>query len=329
MNGRVYDPLLAMFLSPDPFIQSPSNVQNYNRYTYCFNNPFKYIDPSGFSAYEDYMNSHYGEGNYWYRGQAPGTWGSSSGSFGGDFSTGTGGGYFGAPGQGLNGTGLDGVYYDWYSGTYRSTGFGYNQITWGSANRILSEYAIQVSAIIYAGTQSNPFEVFRGLHFDDGSTWYVGEGFTPSSNPALGQGSYETISFSELAPEQDFRGFWGGVKYFWTGGNIDGYHYNINGKATGFAPIMGMPRSFIGGPLRKGEQAVKLGKYLFNPSAFHAVKKGVLSFANPKNFAHIVGRNPNLMFKGGKIWLTGTKTGGYFGKTYETGMTIADFLKLF
>ena len=43
------------------------------------------------------------------------------------------------------------------------------------------------------------------------------------------------------APEQDFSGFWGGVRYFWTGGNVDGYHYNIDGKATGFAPIMGTP----------------------------------------------------------------------------------------
>lgn len=32
MNGRVYDPVLAMFLSPDPFIQTPDNWLNYNRY---------------------------------------------------------------------------------------------------------------------------------------------------------------------------------------------------------------------------------------------------------------------------------------------------------
>ncbi len=161
----------------------------------------------------------------------------------------------------------------------------------------------------------------------------VGSGNSPVNGNGVGEGGPAgqggTISLLDGAPSQDFGGFWGGVKYFWTGGNIDGYHYNMDGKATGLAPIMGMPPSFIGGPLRKGEQALKLGKYLFNPSAFHAVKKGVLSFANPKSFSHIVGTNPDLMFKGGKIWLTGTKTGGYFGKSYETGMTIADFLKLF
>ena len=48
MNGRVYDPDLGRFLSPDPFIQSPANPQNFNRYTYVNNNPLSYTDPSGF-----------------------------------------------------------------------------------------------------------------------------------------------------------------------------------------------------------------------------------------------------------------------------------------
>jgi len=46
-NGRVYDPLLAMFLSPDNFIQSPDLTINFNRYSYCLNNPLVYTDPSG------------------------------------------------------------------------------------------------------------------------------------------------------------------------------------------------------------------------------------------------------------------------------------------
>jgi RHS repeat-associated protein len=48
MNGRVYDPLTAQFLSPDPYVQSPDNWVNYNRYGYCFGNPLKYTDPSGY-----------------------------------------------------------------------------------------------------------------------------------------------------------------------------------------------------------------------------------------------------------------------------------------
>ncbi|NJK98742.1 MAG: hypothetical protein HC905_30910, partial [Bacteroidales bacterium] len=47
MNGRVYDPVLGAFLSPDPYIQAPTNTQNYNRYAYALNNPLIYTDPSG------------------------------------------------------------------------------------------------------------------------------------------------------------------------------------------------------------------------------------------------------------------------------------------
>ncbi|MDD4489577.1 MAG: RHS repeat-associated core domain-containing protein, partial [Paludibacter sp.] len=47
MNGRVYDPVLARFLSPDPYVQAPDFTQSFNRYAYCLNNPFKYVDPSG------------------------------------------------------------------------------------------------------------------------------------------------------------------------------------------------------------------------------------------------------------------------------------------
>lgn len=47
MNGRVYDPLIGRFLSPDDFVQSPENSQNYNRYSYVLNNPISYTDPSG------------------------------------------------------------------------------------------------------------------------------------------------------------------------------------------------------------------------------------------------------------------------------------------
>ena len=50
MNGRVYDPVLGSFLSPDPFVQGPSNPQNYNRYAYSLNNPLKYTDPSGYQT---------------------------------------------------------------------------------------------------------------------------------------------------------------------------------------------------------------------------------------------------------------------------------------
>ena len=46
MNGRIYDPQLKRFLSPDNFVQDPHNTQSYNRYGYVWNNPLQYIDPS-------------------------------------------------------------------------------------------------------------------------------------------------------------------------------------------------------------------------------------------------------------------------------------------
>ena len=48
MNGRVYDPMLGRFLSADPFIQYPDNLQSYNRYAYLFNNPLNATDPTGY-----------------------------------------------------------------------------------------------------------------------------------------------------------------------------------------------------------------------------------------------------------------------------------------
>ena len=47
MNGRMYDPLTVRFLSPDPYVQMPYNPQNFNRYSYCLNNPLLYTDPDG------------------------------------------------------------------------------------------------------------------------------------------------------------------------------------------------------------------------------------------------------------------------------------------
>ncbi|MBP2831950.1 VCBS repeat-containing protein [Aquimarina sp. U1-2] len=47
MNGRMYDANLGRFLSPDNYVQDPSNTQNFNRYGYAYNNPLMYTDPSG------------------------------------------------------------------------------------------------------------------------------------------------------------------------------------------------------------------------------------------------------------------------------------------
>jgi hypothetical protein len=50
MGGRMYDPVLGRFLSPDPFVADVLDGQALNRYSYVLNNPMSKIDPSGFQV---------------------------------------------------------------------------------------------------------------------------------------------------------------------------------------------------------------------------------------------------------------------------------------
>ena len=43
----MYDPLLGRFMNADPYVQMPDYTQNFNRYSYCLNNPLKFTDPDG------------------------------------------------------------------------------------------------------------------------------------------------------------------------------------------------------------------------------------------------------------------------------------------
>ncbi|MDR2036649.1 MAG: RHS domain-containing protein [Bacteroidales bacterium] len=44
--GRVYHPVLGRFLSPDPYVQAPEYSPNFNRYSYCLNNPLVFTEPA-------------------------------------------------------------------------------------------------------------------------------------------------------------------------------------------------------------------------------------------------------------------------------------------
>ncbi len=48
MNGRIYDPRVGRFLSPDLFVQTELDLQNHNRYSYVLNRPLSVTDPSGY-----------------------------------------------------------------------------------------------------------------------------------------------------------------------------------------------------------------------------------------------------------------------------------------
>ncbi len=51
MGGRIYDPALGRFLTPDP-IANPYDLQGLNRYSYALDNPVNFVDPSGFEPQE-------------------------------------------------------------------------------------------------------------------------------------------------------------------------------------------------------------------------------------------------------------------------------------
>ncbi len=48
-GGRVYDPTLGRFLSPDPIVANTASAQAWNGYSYVSNSPMSLVDPSGLS----------------------------------------------------------------------------------------------------------------------------------------------------------------------------------------------------------------------------------------------------------------------------------------
>jgi RHS repeat-associated protein len=48
MRGRMFDPRLGRFLTPDPHLGVPLRGLSFNRYSYVANNPLRSIDPTGF-----------------------------------------------------------------------------------------------------------------------------------------------------------------------------------------------------------------------------------------------------------------------------------------
>ena len=53
MNARIYDPQLGRFLSPDQLVSAVDDMQDFNRYSYAWNNPLAVTDPDGEREYEE------------------------------------------------------------------------------------------------------------------------------------------------------------------------------------------------------------------------------------------------------------------------------------
>jgi RHS repeat-associated protein len=93
MNGRIYDPTLGRFLQVDPVVQDPSNGQNYNRYTYVWNNPLAYTDPTGMISMKNlvrqivgiYVSAYLGSNTNIFGSMAGGTFANSMGGLVGSY----------------------------------------------------------------------------------------------------------------------------------------------------------------------------------------------------------------------------------------------------
>ena len=49
-GGRLYDPAVGRFLTPDPVVGDPTSTQGFNPYSFVFNNPTSFRDPTGYQA---------------------------------------------------------------------------------------------------------------------------------------------------------------------------------------------------------------------------------------------------------------------------------------
>jgi RHS repeat-associated protein len=70
MNARYYPPEVGRFISPDTIVPNLSNPQSFNRYSYSFNNPVNYTDPSGHDpldeAWEEAFLAEHSRAPEWY-----------------------------------------------------------------------------------------------------------------------------------------------------------------------------------------------------------------------------------------------------------------------
>ncbi len=64
MRGRIYDPGVGRFLTTDPLVARPGFTQSWNPYSYVWNSPLSFTDPSGFEGIGTYVNNAKIEGKF-------------------------------------------------------------------------------------------------------------------------------------------------------------------------------------------------------------------------------------------------------------------------
>ena len=53
MGARLYDAVTARFMTPDPTVQVPGWTQSWNRFSYAWNSPMNWVDPTGLQNVRD------------------------------------------------------------------------------------------------------------------------------------------------------------------------------------------------------------------------------------------------------------------------------------
>lgn len=315
MNGRLYDPVVGRFLEPDPVIQDASSTQNLNRYSYALNNPLRYVDPSG-NSFKQTMDDWYGEGNYWYRGDAPGRWGDRSGPI-------TGGG----PGSGWNGTGLNGMYYDWETNSYRFTGEGNSSVDWGYANNLVSQYGTSIPS------NADLSSINFGRKNDVGGVWFLQDAFggcggvmvyketrwrfIPSTGRAqIGGGAnawdYISNGASVASGYPTIRGTWayntsGDVA--WTGKNGNYYKLSQVKNNGGYVKSMNYAKNASRLTRGLGNGLTGLSVFASGVSTYMAVSNGTDNTSTWVNLGIGVGGAALTIF-GAPVVVTGAAIGG-------------------
>ncbi len=298
MNGRLYDPINARMLSPDPIVNDFTNTQHFNRYSYVWNNPLKYTDPSGYDGWWDYDDG----GDYAFsmgylayvtnpNGTAANPANGQKESFqGGSWTYIEGGGDYNFGNSYVN-EGVD------YSGLYLNN---FNVNYSGSRPYDASQLLVQNGggmkpASSYDYNQS----VIDGKFIDD---W----------NYILGGNNGNVLTRTWDLLKRDWQNFNNTDKQNYT--DLGEFGINIF-TAGGLLPIK---------ILNKGNFYIK-GVGLVDKSLFHKyVKQNILKKAGIQNYAKYVGDNPDVFVENGKVFLIGIY-GKFTNKIYPTGLNAIEY----
>ncbi len=66
--ARRYDPYINRWIQPDTIVPDPANPQSLNRYSYVYNNPLRYVDPTGHDPLDEQWQAEFEQAH----GRAPG-----------------------------------------------------------------------------------------------------------------------------------------------------------------------------------------------------------------------------------------------------------------